>query len=102
MTYIFGGIPTWLVQNLGENSAIAVTLFTWLLLFVTFGDIFAAFSTFSPFASWTIAFAMAAIFANLKILVVVLGFFIGAFSFLGGLAVLVGLAAAFVAFIAVN
>src|SRR3989344_2799172 len=40
MTYIFGGIPTWLVQNLGENSAIAVTLFTWLLLFVTFGDIF--------------------------------------------------------------
>ena len=102
MTYVFGGIPTWLKGLVGENSAIVITLFTWLLLFVTFGDIFAAFSTFSKPASWVIAFAMAVIFANLKVLVIILGFFIGIFAFVGGFAVIVGLLTAFIVFIGVN
>jgi len=102
MTYTFGGIPAWLVGSVGQNSAIVITLFTWLLLFVTFGDILAAFSTFSKPASWVIAFAIAVIVANLKAIVVVLGVFIGFFAFLGGIAVLAGLATAFIAFFAVN
>ncbi len=102
MTYVFGGIPTWLKNLVGENSAIVITLFTWLLLFVTFGDIFAAFSTFSKAASWVIAFAMAVIFANLKVLVILLGFFIGIFAFVGGFAVIVGLVTAFIVFIGIN
>ncbi len=102
MTYLFGGIPTWLKDKVGENSAIVITLFTWLLLFVTFGDIFAAFSTFSKAASWVIGFAMAVIFANLKFPVVVLGFAIGIFAFAGGLAVLLGLIITFIVFILVN
>ncbi|MEK6844375.1 MAG: hypothetical protein AABX83_03015 [Nanoarchaeota archaeon] len=102
MTYVFGGIPAWLVTNVGQNSAIIITLFAWILLFVTFGDIFNSFSTFSTPASWVIAFAIAVIAANLKGIVVMLGFFIGIFAFLGGIAVVVGLGAAVAVFFGVN
>ena len=102
MNYVFGGIPSWLVNQVGQTSAVIITLFTWLLVFVTFGDIIAGFSTFSQPVSWIVALAISVIMANLKAIVIVLGFFIGVFAFLGGLAVLAGLVAAFIAFFAVN
>ena len=102
MTYIFGGIPTWLANTVGERSAIVITLFTWLLLFVTFADIFASFSTFNIVTSWIAGFSMTVIMANLKMLVIVLGISIGLFAFAGGFAIIAGLIAAFDAFIAVN
>lgn len=102
MTYVFGGVPEWLVEQVGENSAIVITLFAWLLLLVTFGDIFQNFSTFSAPASWVIAFAIAVIAANIKAVVIFLGLFVGIFAFLGGIAVIIGLFAALVAFLAVN
>ncbi len=102
MNYVFGGIPSWLVDMVGANSAIVITLSVFVLLLVTFGDIISVFSTFSPAVSWIAGVLLAVIAANLKAIVVILSFFIGIFSFLGGLAVLVGLGGAFAAFIGVN
>lgn len=102
MNWIFGGVPDWLVPLVGNTSTVIITIATFILLFVTFGDIIRTFSTFSEPVSWVSAFMISIIAANLKGIVVILGFFIGIFAFLGGLAVLAGLFAAFAAFFIVN
>jgi MFS family permease len=102
MDYVFGGIPSWLVTIVGQTSAIIIVMAIFLLLFITFGDIIATFSTFGKEVSWISAFLIAVITANLKGIIYIIGFFIGIFGGLGGLAVLVGLGGAFVAFLAVN
>ena len=100
--FILGGVPKWLNDKVKPTSAAIITLAIFLLLFITFGDIIANFSTFSKNVAWISGFLIAVVAANLKAIVVILGFFIGIFAFLGGLAVLVGLVASFVAFFAVN
>lgn len=102
MNYIFGGIPAWLNERVGQTSAVVITIAMFFLLFITFGDIIAAFSTFSAPVSWISAFLIAVIAANLKGIIVLLGFVVGIFAFVGGLAVVIGLIASFIAFIAVN
>ena len=102
MDYIFGGISKFLIETTSSSSATIITIAVWLLIFLTFGDIFATFSTFNKGISWAIAFLLAVIAANLKAVIVISTLFIGLFSFLGTLAVLGGLAAAFVVFIGLN
>jgi len=102
LNYIFGGIPTFLVTSVGQNSAMVITIAMFLLIFVTFGDIIETFGTFDRNVSWITAFLIAIVAANLKGIVVVIGAVTGIFAFLGSLAVFVGLGCAFVAFIVVN
>ena len=102
MDALFGGVPTWLSNQVSVTSAVVVVLLIWLMLFVTFGDIFSQFSTFSKPVSWVVGFAIATIAANLKAVVVVLGVGVGIFAFLGGLAILAGLFASIAAFFAIN
>ena len=102
LDFVFGGVPKWLDDRVGETSAVIITILVFLLLFITFGDIFQQFSSFSPPIAWVSALFISGIAANLKAIVVIIGFFVGIFAFLGGLAVVVGLFASFVAFFAVN
>jgi len=102
LKYIFGGIPVWLSAQTSTNNAGIVVIATFVLLMVTFADIITMFSTFSKGTSWVAAIAIAIIAANLKAIVSILAIFIGIFSFLGGLAVIAGLSAAFVAFLLAN
>lgn len=98
--YIFG-VPI-SSSAINEVSAGIITLSVWLLLFITFSDIIASFSTFSKWVSWGIGFLVAVIAANLGFIVAITTWFIGLFAFLGTLSVVVGLTIAFVAFIAIN
>ncbi|MBU0906832.1 MAG: hypothetical protein KKD18_01290 [Nanoarchaeota archaeon] len=102
MNFIFGGVPTYLVTSVGQTSAIVVTIAVFLLIFVTFADIIDTFGTFSSPVAWFVGFLIAAIAANLKGIVVVVGAMTGIFAFLGAAAVFVGLGACFVAFLVVN
>lgn len=103
LTYIFGGVPTWLSNyNVSPTGAIIITIAIFFLIFITFGDVIQNFSTFSPPVAWITAFLMAIVAANLKFTVSVMSVAIGIFAPLGGIAVIAGLAAAFVAFFGVN
>lgn len=103
LTYVFGGIPTWLPEfGVGSASGLIITIAIFFLVWVTFGDIIQNFSTFSPPVAWISSFLIAIIAANLKFSVVILSIAIGVFAPLGGIAVVAGLVAAFVAFFAVN
>lgn len=104
MDYVFGSPATVLTFTTNsEVSVVIITLAVWLLLFITFGDIIDVFGTFSEkWIAWSVGLLLSVIAVNLKFNVILLAFFIGIFSFLGGLAVLAGLVAAFVAFIGVN
>jgi hypothetical protein len=101
LTYIFGN-PITDTATINAISAGIITIAVWILLFVTFSDIIASFSTFHKGVSWIIGFIIALIGANLGFVVKMTAWFIGLFAFLGSLAVLVGLGAAFVSFLAAN
>lgn len=102
LKYIFGGVPVWLSAQTSHNNAAIIVFAVFILMMVTFADIINMFSTFSKGTSWIAAIAIAIIAANLKAVATLLAVFIGIFSFLGGLAVIVGLGAAFVAFVITN
>lgn len=101
--YIFGKIPTG-IRDVAANdiSAIIVIVGMWLLFFITFGDILSMFSTFSKPVAWAAAFLIALVAANLKFISWILVFAVGLFAWAGSAAVLVGMAASFVVFIAIN
>jgi hypothetical protein len=100
MTYIFGDVT--MPSDVNTISATIITVAVWLLLFVTFGDIVATFSTFTPYVSWIIAFLISVIAANLGFVVKFVGAMTAIFSILGALSIYLGLGAAFVAFVVVN
>ena len=102
LDFIFGKVPLFLINVSGGTGAAIIVIAMWLLIWFTFGDIIASFSTFSNWVSWASACLIAIIAANLKGIVYILAFVIGIFAFLGTLAVIAGLVAAFVAFIGVN
>ncbi|MAG11164.1 hypothetical protein CMI44_02535 [Candidatus Pacearchaeota archaeon] len=100
--YIIGGVPNMLISNTSEVSALIIVIALWLLIFITFADILAVFSTFSREVAWVVGFLISVIAANMNFIVTVSVFAVGIFAFLGALSVFVGMFAAFAAFIAVN
>lgn len=100
MLYIFGKPIAY--QGIGAISAGILTVAVWLLLFVTFSDIIATFSTFSKWVAWVVGFLIGVIFANLGWAVDLFVYITGIFAFLGGIAVYVGLGIAFATFIVAN
>jgi len=99
--YIIGEAPEKLLDY-GTFQSWIVMFCLWLLLFVTFSDIIASFSTFSKAVSWISGFAIAIIAANIKLTATIGVFMIGPFAALGEIAIFAGLAMAFVVFILVN
>ena len=86
----------------GELGAIITALMIWLLIFVAFGDIFENFSAFSSGIAWVIAFAIAVVAANVGFINITMVKLIGVFAWLGTFAIFASLAAALLAFFAVN
>jgi len=99
LKYLFGE-PSNVAPN--ATSGIIITIAVWILIWVTFSDVIATFSTFSPFVSWTAGAMIGIIAANLGLLTGLVATLTGIFAFAGTVAIYIGLGAAFVAFIAVN
>lgn len=85
-----------------ETSAVIAQIALWLLIFITFGDIFVNFSSFSKVVSWTIAFLISIIVANIGIGVMFLAAITNLFALIGMTSVYIGLGASFAVFILVN
>jgi hypothetical protein len=100
LRYILGPLP--IINGVGTLSPIILTAAIWLLILVTFSDIFATFSSFSQGVSYVIAFCLATIAANLQWTIKLLTIISGAFLFAGTAAVFVGLFASFVSFVFIN
>jgi len=99
--YIFGDLEAVTFTN-DAISAAVVTIAVWLMIFITFSDIFTNFSTFSTPVSWGIGFLLAVIAANFNAPVVLIAWLSSFFVSLGVIAVYVGLGAAFVVFLLIN
>jgi len=103
LDFIVGPIPTFLEGQVANDiSVIIIVVAVFFLIFVTFGDVIATFGTFNEWVAWTIGFLIALIAANLNFSVFLLAFFVGIFSFLGTIAIFIGIGTAFVAFVGVN
>ncbi|MEK6913707.1 MAG: hypothetical protein AABW47_03495 [Nanoarchaeota archaeon] len=101
--WIFGAPVNYSAESkVSLASAGIITIAVWLLLFITFSDILVTFSTFSKGVSWGIGFLITLIAANLGFVIKTVVILTGAFSFLGSIAVFVGLGAAFLAFLGAN
>lgn len=99
--YIFGKVAA--PSNVTDPWAAAIiTIAVWLLIFITFADIIDTFSTFSKGVSWGVGFLIALIVANFGGMVGFISWITVLFSWLGTIAVFVGIGASFVAFLAVN
>jgi hypothetical protein len=61
--YVFGFNASSTDNGLTPYAAIVTYLMIWLIIFITFGDIFETFSTFSPTIAWMIALCLSTITA---------------------------------------
>ncbi len=103
LTYLFGPVPNQLKDRTpNEVSAIIIVIAMWFLLFITFGDIFASFSTFNSGVSWAIGGLLALMAANLNGVSFLVICFSAVFVALGTIGIFVGLFGAIIAFIIVN
>jgi len=100
LKYIFGPIIT--PEGVNITSSMIITFAIWLLIFVSFSDIIANFSSFSKGISWVIGFCLGLIAANLGWTVSIIKGLTGAFAVLGTLSLFVALGAAFAAFLIIN
>lgn len=89
----------------GNYSTASIVIFfvlIWLILFVGFSDILHYFSPFSPWASWIIGFATSVIAANIGIIQWFVSWVVTVLAVLGTIAIFIGIALAFAAFIALS
>lgn len=101
--FIFGQIPNALLdQTTSAIGAVIIAIAVWFLIFFTFGDIIATFSTFNKSISWAIAFLLAVISANLQLTTNITLLASSIFVSLGLVGLFLGLGSAFVAFVLVN
>ena len=102
LDFIYGQVPTLLVDFSNPISAAIIVIGVWVLLFLTFGDIISVFGTFSQPVSWVVALVLAVLAANLKVVLFlsVIGLVLA--SGLGTIAVFVNIIGIFVVFIGFN
>lgn len=106
MQYIFLGTDDLnefnITGNLNTIGLLITSLMIWLIVFVTFGDILENFSAFSKGIGWIIAFALAVVAANVKLINTVLVWITGVFLWAGTFAIYAGLFGSIFAFFVVQ
>ncbi|MBU3906903.1 MAG: hypothetical protein KKA64_01500 [Nanoarchaeota archaeon] len=102
LSYFIGGIPTFLIEQVGAISSFIIILGIFIMLFVTFGDIFNNFGAFSNSVAWVIAGVLAIIAANLKLVMYIAVWAFGLASGIGVLSVAVGIIVPFIIFLVLN
>lgn len=100
VSFFVGKIPQFLIDKTNNISAIIIVVAIWLILLLAFGDIVAAFGTFSEkWIGWTIGTVLAIIAANLKIVMQIAAWSFMATASLGAISVAVAIAIPFVVFL---
>ncbi len=102
LTYIFGGIPNFLIQKTNNISAAIIIFVMFIMLAFTFSDILSVKSLFSKKVAAILGLGLAIIAANMKLL---MGLSYYAFSIAAGFGILattIGIIIPFVSFIILN
>ncbi len=103
LSYFVGEVPEWLISQTSQISAIIIIIAIWFILLLTFGDIVAAFGTFSnEYVGWGIGTLLAVIAANMKLVMYIATWSFMATAGLGVLSVAFALAIPFVIFLFVQ
>jgi hypothetical protein len=101
LNYIFGKVPGYLIQIVDNNriSAAIIIFALWVIFFLIFADIMKLYGGFSSTVNWVVAALLAVVGANLKIISVVMVYFLTILSVFGAFAVILAIAAIFGIFV---
>ncbi|MEM4181696.1 MAG: hypothetical protein QXX68_00885 [Candidatus Pacearchaeota archaeon] len=100
VSFFTGKVPQFLVDKTNAISAVIIVLAIWLILLLTFGDIVAAFGTFSEkWIGWTVGTILAIIAANLNLVMLIAAWSFMFTATLGVFSVSVALAIPFIVFL---
>ncbi|GEM_PF-5870577 len=100
VSFFVGKVPQFLVDKTNAISAVIIVIAIWLILLLTFGDIVAAFGTFSEeWIGWTIGTILAIVAANMNLVMHIAAWSFMATATLGVLSVSFALAIPFVVFL---
>jgi hypothetical protein len=101
-SYIAGGVPQFLINEVGGISA-AIVIFALFVMFVfTFGDIISSFGLFSKTTAWVIGGVLSIVIANLKLIMMIAIWSFGIIGGIGVLSIAVGIAVPFIIFLVLN
>ena len=98
--YIFGKVPSFLIDWTSGISASIIIIGIWLLLLLAFGDILTLFSIFSKPIAWISSVILTIIVANIKGVIWLTVMLLAVTSIFGSLAVIAGIMTAFGMFLA--
>ena len=100
--YIIGPVPEEMISEYGATSAWIIILAIWTLILITFADVIETFSSFGHITSVAVAFLVAVIAANTRLIAGSVITMTGWFVQFGTAAIYIALGIAFVAFVAAN
>ncbi len=101
-SYIAGGVPQFLINEVGNISASIVILALFVMFIFTFGDILSTFGMFSNTTAWIIGVALSIVVANLKGIMYIAVWSFGIIAGIGALSVMVGIAVPLIIFLVLN
>ncbi len=93
--YIFGQVPSVLVEGTNPISASIIIIGIWFLFFFIFGDILFLFGSFTKTVSWIIAGILTLVIANLKIVTLATVAALGITAVFGALSVIASIVLVF-------
>ncbi len=100
--YIAGGVPQFLINEVGSISASIVILALFVMFCFTFGDILSNFGMFSETTAWVIGVSLSIVVANLKVIMYVAVWSFGIIAGVGAFSVMVGIIVPFIIFLVLN
>lgn len=102
LTYIVGGIPGLLIQEIGITASVIVMIALFVMLAVSFGDILSTFSLYSKPVAWVIGIALTIVAVNFRLLILFAYVCFGLVSGIGVISTVVGIGVPFIIFIMLN
>lgn len=102
VSYIAGGVPEFLINEVGSISASIIILALFIMFVFTFGDILSTFGMFSNTTAWIIGIVLSIIAANLKLVMYLAVWSFAIVAGVGVLSVVVGVTVPLIIFLVLN
>ncbi len=101
-TYVIGGVPVFLINEIGPTASMVVMFVLFIMLLFSFGDIISTFGMFTRPVSLLMGIGLTIIAANLRFIMFVAVICFGIVAGVGVISIAMGLLVPFVIFFALN